>query len=131
MPATESLVRRLFVMPTVLVILIWLTSALAYSQSESVLDTFHLGTDATSPQSSLVVDSKGNLYGTGDTGGSGSCNGIVGNCGAVFRLSPPTALGGSWTETVIYNFGSNANDGYFPADGLIFDQQGNLLAQPY
>lgn len=126
MPATESLVRRLFAMPTVVVILIWLTSALAFTQSETVLYTFQLGTDATSPQSSLVADGKGNLYGAGDTGGSGSCNGIVGNCGAIFRLSPPTASGGSWTEAVIYNFGSNANDGYFPADGLIFDQQGNL-----
>lgn len=51
----------------------------------------------------LVADSEGNLYGTTYQGGPSGGN-CAGNCGTVFELSPPATSGGSWTETIIYNF---------------------------
>ena len=39
-------------------------------------------------------------------------------------FSPPTTLGGAWTETVIYSF--SGGDGQYPNGALIFDKVGNL-----
>ena len=76
--------------------------------------------DGVQPSSGLVMDSKGNLYGTTEFGGANQT-------GTVFELSPAT--GGGWTETVIYTFGrSGKGDGQFPASGLTFDAQGNMFA---
>lgn len=68
------------------------------------------------PESGLVMDSAGNLYGTAFGGGAS-------NLGAVFKLSPTAS--GSWNETVLYSFGSGS-DGANPAAALIFDSAGNL-----
>ncbi len=79
------------------------------------------------------MDSAGNLYGTTSGGGTGGgANGFCpGSCGTVFELSPPTVSGGSWTETVLYNFcsvvsGGACIDGYQPISDLTFDSHGNL-----
>jgi uncharacterized repeat protein (TIGR03803 family) len=73
----------------------------------------------------MVADAQGNLYGTTYEGGITTCDN--GQCnGGVFRLSPPSPKGASWTETVLYMFGSNPNDGGWPVAGMIFDKQGNL-----
>jgi uncharacterized repeat protein (TIGR03803 family) len=72
------------------------------------------------PKANLILDTKGNLYGTSESGG-------LNNFGTVFELSPST--GGDWTLNVLHTFytGSNAtNDGQFPYGGLIFDTKGNL-----
>jgi uncharacterized repeat protein (TIGR03803 family) len=61
------------------------------------------------------VDSSGNLYGTAYARGA---NGW----GTVFELSPS---GSSWTLKTLYTF-QGANDGAFPAAGLILDGAGNL-----
>jgi uncharacterized repeat protein (TIGR03803 family) len=73
--------------------------------------------DGTDPRSSLTVDSAGNLYGTTLFGGS------LGN-GTVYELSPSS--GGTWTETILYNFANDDTDGGLPAGGLSFDSSGNL-----
>lgn len=67
--------------------------------TESVLHTFvgPPSPDASSPSSSLIFDSAGNLYGTAGFGGAD-------NNGAVFELTPPASQGDPWTETVIYSF---------------------------
>ncbi len=65
--------------------------------------------------SGAILDSKGNLYGTAGTGGAYGY-------GVVFELSP---VGGSWTETILYNFTSGA-DGAGPTSGVIMDPAGNL-----
>jgi hypothetical protein len=46
-------------------------------------------------------------------------------CGTVYELSPPTARGSPWTETVIYNFRGD-KDGQLPVGDLVFDKNGNL-----
>jgi hypothetical protein len=63
----------------------------------------------------VVMDSKGNLYGTTYYGGQG---------GVVFRLSPSTH--GSWKETVLHSFSNNGTDGYSPYAGVVLDKSGNL-----
>jgi uncharacterized repeat protein (TIGR03803 family) len=76
--------------------------------------------DGTYPQAGLVFDPKGNIYGTTVNGGTPDCPAGGSGCGAVFRLSPE---GGSWAETVVYNFCSNnvnnrCLDGDFPLGQL-------------
>ena len=73
--------------------------------------------DGRFPEAGLIIDSKGNLYGT--TGGGGADGG-----GMVFELTPKA--GGGWTEKVLHNFPANDKDGEDPFASLIFDAAGNL-----
>jgi uncharacterized repeat protein (TIGR03803 family) len=75
--------------------------------------------DGMYPSGGLVADSAGNLYGMTVQGGT------VCQCGTVFQLSPPTATGGSWTETILYSFGA-AGDGIGPVGTLLIDAAGDL-----
>ena len=59
------------------------------------------------------MDASGNLYGTTNIGGAYSD-------GTVFKITP------SGTESVLYSFGSVANDGVHPEAGLVMDASGNL-----
>jgi len=54
---------------------------------EKVLHNFSGSTDGNDPQSGLIIDSAGNLYGTARWGGDLSCNPPSG-CGTVFKLAP-------------------------------------------
>jgi uncharacterized repeat protein (TIGR03803 family) len=65
--------------------------------------------DLISPESRLVIDKAGNLYGTAVSGGTGLC---AGGCGGIFKVAPPAQPGGAWTETVLFNF-----RGWFNRDG--------------
>ena len=76
---------------------------------ETVLYSFSGGTDGANPQSSLIFDGAGNLYGTTSARGT-SCA-----CGTVFELSPDG--NGGWKETTLYGFQGNPNDGASPAAG--------------
>jgi hypothetical protein len=110
-----------------LIAVVILTVALPASAEwkEKVLYSFQGGTDGSVPAGGVVFDSAGNLYGATSGGGSGSCTGWF-PCGTVFELSPPAQKGGSWTESVIYNFqGYQYGDGSSPG-GLVIDQAGNL-----
>ena len=93
--------------------------------TEKVLYSFGANlSDGKSPEAGLIFDSKGNLYGTTNIGGASDAT-YGGGYGTVFELSPGT--GGTWTETIIYNFSYlSQTDGYFPAAGLVFDSAGNL-----
>jgi uncharacterized repeat protein (TIGR03803 family) len=68
--------------------------------------------------SGLILDAKGNLYGTAGAGGR------YNNCGVVFKLTPRAR--GKWDETVLHSFG-RGNDGCDPIGGLVFDSSGRLL----
>jgi uncharacterized repeat protein (TIGR03803 family) len=91
--------------------------------SETVLYSFQGGDDGGTPESQMVFDSAGNLYGTTEGGGSGFC-GLGAPCGVVFELSPTAS--GPWTETVLYSFTSES-DGMEPQGPLVMDADGNLF----
>lgn len=80
----------------------------------SILHNFSNG-DGYRPESDLIFDSAGNLYGTTVFGGSSGA-------GTMFKID------GSGQLTTLHNFGDGtvANDGQFPQGGLIFDSAGNL-----
>ncbi len=92
---------------------------------ETVLYSFGGGSDGLGPDSVLVADAAGNLYGTTSGGGNEQCGGS--GCGTVFKLAQQSR--GGWAESVLYVFCSLANcaDGQRPEDGpLIMDSAGNL-----
>jgi uncharacterized repeat protein (TIGR03803 family) len=96
----------------------------AQAQTFEVLYNLAGGTDGANPYAALI-EVKGQFYGTTSTGGSVSCD-IRSGCGTVFQLTPPAALGGPWTETVIYRFQGGSNDGASPQEALVADPSGNL-----
>jgi len=72
-----------------------------------VLYTFGGDADGAHPNTTLILDKSGNLYGTTlSTGSSGY--------GTAFELSPSTR---GWTESTLYTFAGN-NDGANPGSGL-------------
>lgn len=89
--------------------------------TETVLHNF-TSEDGGFSYSNLVLDSAGNLYGT-STGG-----GTYGD-GTIFEVSP--GEGGTWTETVLYSFGSQIGQPVYPFAGLILDAKGNLYGVTY
>jgi uncharacterized repeat protein (TIGR03803 family) len=105
-------------LPALAVLVVVLASG-CWAQSESVIYSFTGGTDGGSPQGGVILDSKGNLYGTAENGGA---NGA----GVVFEFVPNS--NGGWTEQVIYNFNGfvNSDDGALPDGPLVFDKKGNL-----
>lgn len=93
--------------------------------TETVLYRFTaLNGDGAFPEAKLAIDSHGALYGTTASGGSGC------GCGIVFKLTPPAAAGGAWTETILYSF-AGASDGAYPESGLVFDSHGALYGTTY
>jgi uncharacterized repeat protein (TIGR03803 family) len=96
-------------------------SASGQTWTETVLYSFcqqESCDDGSYPEAGLVFDKHGALYGTTSEGGGAGD-------GAVFKLTPPAASGGPWTETVLYGF-IGGDDGSDPETGLIFDNQGAL-----
>jgi len=85
--------------------------------TENVLYTFLGEGDGGYPESGVIFDQAGNLYGTAFLGHyQGSTGGVV------FELSPS---GSGWTQNVLYHF-QDSGDGGYPVGGLIFDASGNL-----
>jgi hypothetical protein len=93
--------------------------------TESILYTFTGGSDGSSP-TGVVSDRFGNLYGVniyGGTSNNGNC--LTGGCGAAYELSPPTEVGGAWTETTLHDFvggydGGNPVGPVVLVKGLVF-----------
>jgi len=113
---------RLFSKALVLATLVITLTVAAVAQTETILHTFTGGSDGGYPNSTLIPDSNGNLYGTTGSGGSGAfCN-----CGTVFELV--RGSNGTWTQNVLYSFGSLTGfaDGTNPQGRLSFDSKGNL-----
>jgi uncharacterized repeat protein (TIGR03803 family) len=79
--------------------------------TQSVLYSFTDSPDGASPVANVVIGSGGVLYGTTPSGGPL-------NQGIVFSLTPPASPGGSWTETVLYNF-TGGDDGSSPSGVVI------------
>lgn len=84
------------------------------SGKETILHSFQWnGIDGFGPFGGLVLDKKGNLYGTTAYGGAHGD-------GTVFELTP------SGAETILYSFDWNGTDGYNPESTLLLDAEGNL-----
>ncbi|HTW31215.1 MAG TPA: choice-of-anchor tandem repeat GloVer-containing protein [Candidatus Sulfotelmatobacter sp.] len=86
------------------------------------LYNFAGGSDSSVPWNAVIFDAKGNLYGTASQGG-GSSSACPYGCGTVFELSPSES---GWTETILHNFTTDASDGNYPSQALVFDSAGNL-----
>jgi uncharacterized repeat protein (TIGR03803 family) len=88
-----------------------------------ILHTFTGGLDGDMPNGGLVMDAKGNLFGTTQLGGRG-CEGSISDyvigCGSVFEIAA-----GTHRERILYRFKGGA-DGAEPQGGLIIDRAGNL-----
>lgn len=83
--------------------------------TESVIYSFaDEGGSGILPESGVVLDSSGNLYGTTYGGGNG--------WGTVYELS---LVGSTWVRSDLYTF-QGSTDGIAPYSGVVFDQQGNL-----
>jgi uncharacterized repeat protein (TIGR03803 family) len=93
------------------------------SGNETVLHTFTGGADGARPNGFLLLDPKGNLYGTATSGGYPKCNNPGGfeapGCGVVFKLTP------SGTEKVLATF--SGRNGANPVAGLLADSAFNLF----
>ena len=93
-----------------------LSPAVGGGWTESVLHTFGSGNDGREPTGGLVFDAAGSLYGATSSGGTSGY-------GTVFELSP--AVGGGWTESVLYNF-FDPTHGCQPRGAVVLDSKGNL-----
>jgi hypothetical protein len=107
--------------------------------TETILYSFQGGNDGYFPWGTLIFDREGNLYGATNFGGGGgtTCNIIYGGqCGTVFRLSPPTRRGGTWTEKVLHRFAGvssshQTGDGANPNGGLVLDGKGTIYGMTH
>ena len=84
---------------------------------ETVLYSFTGGDDGGFPDSSVILDPAGDLYGTTNRGGTGGV-------GVVFELEPSGNL------TVLHTFTGGA-DGAYPNAGVVRDPAGNLYGTTY
>jgi uncharacterized repeat protein (TIGR03803 family) len=104
----------------VAVALLLVATQIAGAQTESVLYNFCSQTycsDGAAPVGGLVMDKKGNLYGTTQQGGAN-------RLGTVFKLNS------SGVETVLHSF-NGTTDGFYPYDTLILDKKGNLYGTAF
>jgi uncharacterized repeat protein (TIGR03803 family) len=86
--------------------------------TETVLYSFAGGSDGANPAAGLMIGTDGTLYGTTQYGGTS-------NLGTVFQLTPPTKIGGAWSETVLHSF-TGGSDGANPVAGLVIGPNGVL-----
>src|SRR5208282_5225207 len=85
---------------------------IAQAQSQTVLYNFLGAPDGANPVAGVILDAKGNLYGTSDNGGTSGL-------GTVFKLAP------DGDETVLYSFAGQAEGGN-PYAGLVRGKKGYL-----
>jgi uncharacterized repeat protein (TIGR03803 family) len=75
--------------------------------------------NAAQPQSGVIMDANGALYGS-------SLHGGPANAGTIYKLTPPASAGAAWTQTVLHAFSNNA-DGCWPVGGMVIDSAGQLF----
>ena len=85
-----------------------------HAQTYKVLHSFGAAGDASNPGSPMVLDQRGNVYGTALTGGPGGD-------GIVFELSPNGD--GTWSESILHSFDTVGDN---PEEALALDAEGNL-----
>jgi len=85
----------------------------------TILHSFSGGNgDGASPgRAGVISDASGSLYGFTERGGAA-------DKGVVYKLTPPSAPGGSWHETVLYRF--SGPDGAAPVGVPVFGNDGSM-----
>ena len=78
----------------------------------SIVHAFKGGADGSHPVAGLMIDRRGDLFGTTGSGGI-DCNGTGGGCGTVFKIKPDGRM------EVLHAF--NGTDGIYPASDLLLD----------
>jgi uncharacterized repeat protein (TIGR03803 family) len=103
----------------------------AAAQSGGEADTYRVlygfkgQPDGALPIAGVIRDQNGNLYGTTQLGGTGTCSGNFPGCGTVFSVDP------NGKETVLYGFAGHPTDGESPRGALVRDATGNLYGTTY
>lgn len=85
--------------------------------SKTHIHYFGQGTDGKNPNSNLLADAQGNLYGTTNAGGTGGV-------GTVYELAPNGS--GGYTETVLHSFVTGIDGTYPEQAALVIDSNGVL-----
>jgi uncharacterized repeat protein (TIGR03803 family) len=92
--------------------------------AESVLYSFeNVRGGGAAPNSGLVADANGVLYGVTYKGGIYNC---LGGCGVLYKLTPPAPGQTLWTEQILHRFSNTGRDGGFAFSKLFIDQEGAL-----
>jgi uncharacterized repeat protein (TIGR03803 family) len=105
---TYSFLRNHFLGGFVTVLML-VAQTLAAGPHYRVLYTFQDSPDGSEPYAGLAMDAAGNLYGTTYHGGTE---------GTVFKLTRGT--GGSWTESILFDFSDPSVSGGFPLGSVGF-----------
>lgn len=87
--------------------------------TENLLHRFQGGSDGGFPESGVIMDPAGNIYGATSIYGNPGCN-LGDGCGAVYELA---SSGASWMFNTLYDF---ATGGGGPVAPLTRDAAGNL-----
>ncbi len=81
--------------------------------------------DADYSSAGVIFDEAGNLYGTSQNGGQGLQ-------GTAFKILPPAAPGGAWTDTILHTFSNKNGGAAYPSTNLVFGKGGTLYGTtPY
>jgi len=89
--------------------------------TKTILYSFQGNADGSGPESGVIFDGHGNLYGTTVSGGAPGV-------GTVYELTPS---GSGWNESVLHSFSQFGDDGSQPYGGLTFDPSGNLYGATF
>jgi uncharacterized repeat protein (TIGR03803 family) len=102
-----------------IILTIILTAVYATAQTVTTIHDFGSGPDGDNPQSGVIFDSKGNLFGTAALGGAKGG-------GAAYELMPPAPGQSQWTETILHQFAGQP-DGDTPDSVLTMTAKGRLF----
>jgi uncharacterized repeat protein (TIGR03803 family) len=107
---------------------IFMLSAPAHGGSgwtQTVLHSFLGDADGANPETGLLLEPGGSLYGTTDYGGANCYNDY--GCGTIFKLVPPDKYVPSWTFNTLHSFDYfDSSDGEYPLGDLIFGKDGEI-----
>jgi uncharacterized repeat protein (TIGR03803 family) len=106
---------------------LWPPAAAGGQWTEKILYSFGgpAAGDGFEPMGTLIIGGRSELYGTTVVGGANVAYDCALGCGTAFELTPPTARGGAWTETILHDFASG-KDGSAPYAGLAMGTDGAL-----